>query len=212
MPSHRVRLSDLKKRRQDRFDLLCEVIPEFLSSGVLGSAEDREVFFDDVALHAAVDAYFLISEAYKAERLQPGHLTEPPKIAAISALVFADFKPVRVKDPAKPLQHPHSINANALLSLYWAAMVFDQKLSPLFQSNFGADSLARYCRILRSIELTSIAAFKADIARGEVQPAYDVLLDHDGTGHASPLSDLPRIDTMILIFELMWDRHGLFED
>jgi hypothetical protein len=201
----RVSLHRLKAKRQERFELLTELVEEFLATGVLGGKDEIEVFLDEIALHAAVDAYFLMSEAYKSERLAELHATKPPKIATISALVFADFKPIRAMDPKKPLQLPYSIHANALFGLYWASTVFDQDLS---KPNWNKDSMARFFRVLRWVNLASIQSFKADIAKGGVRPFYDVLLDHDDGGKPTKLSDMPIIDNLLLVFEMIWEGGG----
>lgn len=77
------------------------------------------------------------------------------------------------------------------------------------------DTLQRYFRVLRATRLNSLAAYKRDRINGELRDYYDILLDHDlddlsitVVGEPSPQSDMPVIDTMILIFELLWSGGG----
>jgi hypothetical protein len=206
VPSHRVWMQGVTSRAEERYREVWDFAQDVLTSGTLGPPDSLEVYLNDEVLLAATKAYFLVSDAYKAERLENGHTTEPPKLAAISALVFADFKPLRIIDVSQPIRNPLTIHANALLSLYWAGQVFNQPLMSQISQRLTADWRPRYYRVLKSVQLASLSAYKLDISRGIVAPYYDMLLDQDGDNHASRLSDMPLIESMVLLFELLWQR------
>lgn len=212
MPAIRVNLLALRERVKKRYFTLERISTEFLATGHLGTGETLEVVLNEEALLAAVEAHFLLSEAYKGLRTDPESPTQPPKIAALSAITFEEFRPLRVIDPKREIRHRLTVHANRLLSLYWAATVFDQDFAELFTPPRSDMTLVRYFRVLRSTQIRSLHSYVTDIENGRVQDFYDVLLDHDDDEHdnrtmmqkPSHLSDMPDIDAMILVFECLW--------
>lgn len=215
MSSVRVLRNSFRSAAVDRFDTLSVLADELLRSGLLGLQESCEVFLCDEALLSTVEAYFLLSTAYKQLRTDPESPTQPPKIAALTALVMEEFKPLRLIDPSAPVQHPMTVQANRLFSLYWAFTRFDQNFADFLDAPRSDETLKRYFRALRATRLNSIFSYKTDAYNGVVKDYYDILLDHDDedisvtvAGKPSPGSDMPVIDTMILVFELMWGGRG----
>lgn len=201
----------LEDRVAERYYTLAEAADQLLSHGILGVGIQCEVALDDVALLRATEAYFMVSEAYK---IHFGILTtEPPKIAAMTSLALADFRPLRAMSPDH-IANPYTIYANELLSLSWAARPLGHDFNQIFESKLKRDGLYRYLRMLKSQQLRSLDEYKADIRRNPSTPKdeYDIRLDHDTPLGVSQLSDLPTIENMILIFELMWDGTGRMTD
>lgn len=78
------------------------------------------------------------------------------------------------------------------------------------------DKLIRYFRVLRATELNSLQSYLMDVTSSRKAAYYDILLDPDAEEHSiniagkpSRHSDMPHIDTMILIFELLWKRPAM---
>lgn len=215
MPAERVYLDRLRPVIEERFHTLDVWAERFLASGLLGGPQDVEVALLPEALLASVEAYYLLTSAYKALRTDPESPTQPPKIAAISALVFEEFKPLRIIAPERPVMHEMTPHANRLFALYWSSIVFEEDFARLFERPRSKDTLVRYFRVLRATRLTSLTGFRLDVGRGELADHYDILIDPDVDEHSitvvgkpSPGSDMPVIDTMILIFELLWQGGG----
>ncbi|MEQ1672280.1 MAG: hypothetical protein ABL893_15615, partial [Hyphomicrobium sp.] len=154
---------------------------------------------------------FMISEAYKAHFEIKS--TEPPKIAAMTSLVLADFQPLRVKN-RDDVVNPLSIYANELLSLSWASRPLGHDFDEIFSYKLKRDGLYRYLRLLSAQQLRSLGQYKADIALNPpiFREEYEIKLNHDTVVAKSELSDLPKIEKFILIFELMWDGAGRIID
>ncbi len=132
MPAARIHISDIRDRVVDRFETIAARADKFLASGHLGTELTKEVYLDEGALSYAVEAYFLLSEAYKVTRTDPESPTQPPKMAALSALVFEKFKPFRPPHSERPRLLKISPHANRLFSLDWAEVVLDQDLREFY--------------------------------------------------------------------------------
>lgn len=211
MPAARIHIADIRDRVLDRFETIALRADAFLASGLVGTEATREVYLDEAALSYAVEAYFLLSDAYKQVRTDPESPTQPPKMAALSALVFEKFRPFRPLHPERPRKLRISPHANRLFSLDWAEVLLEQDLREFYVDGENKDKLVRYFRVLRATELNSLQSYWKDVKAGRKAAYYDILLDHDAednsvniAGKPSRLSDMPHIDTMILIFELLW--------
>ena len=117
----------LRREMQRRYDFLASCADELLHDGAL----DRgEVFLNEFELHRAVEAYFLLSEAYKADKLghsdETPHWTEGPKKAAFTAISLMLFRPFRFLTPERALRHNMSLVANQLLVMTAAGSLLER--------------------------------------------------------------------------------------
>lgn len=196
------------KRRKDLMNAANELIAHEMMRRDDGHPE---IVLDEVQLYRATEGYFLISEAYKNEF--GIKQTEPPKIAAMTALSLSKFAPLRLvaRDNVQSRFAPF---ANEILSLMWAARPLGQDFSVLIENSLRSEGLYRFCRTLRKLNVHCLDEFQADLFRNPPTPraVYEIRLDHDTVIQESALSSLPHIELMILIFELIWDGKNRISD
>ncbi|MCB1515097.1 MAG: hypothetical protein H6876_06570 [Hyphomicrobiaceae bacterium] len=201
----------LKPRVEERYYELAEAAEQLKSHEMLSFGGEQECELNDVRLLRATEAYFLLSEAYKKdfgiER------TEPPKIAAMTALTLVLFRPLVPKHQSN-VRSRFVPFANEILSLSWAARPLGQDFSELLVRNLRVDGLYRYFRTLRGLEVPCLSAYHTDMHNYPPTPRdhYDIRLNHDTNLGQSSLSSLPAIELMILIFELIWDGQNRKSD
>jgi hypothetical protein len=98
---------------RDRFDTLFALAEELENDGYL---EVSEVGLVPELLLQVSEGYALLNEAYKADVLryppEDPFGTSPPKIAAMTAITIAQFRPFRILDLFKPVQLELSLLAN----------------------------------------------------------------------------------------------------
>jgi hypothetical protein len=198
---------ELEDRVSGRYGTLCDVADQLIDSGIFGN----EVTLDEAALWRNTEAYFLLNEAYKKHYNIVN--TEPPKIAAMSALTLNEFKPLRPRDPNNVTQR-YTKFANQILSLSWAARPLGHSFEEIIEKRLRTEGLVRYCKLLSRQKLHSLDKYRRDlIARPhELTSQYDVVLDHDTPLMPSDRSDLPNIDMFVLFFECLWDGTGRMAD
>lgn len=180
---------------RNRFELLAKVAYELLAGTALHEAE---IFLNEFELARAVEAYFLISEAYKHDKLghseNEPHWTESSKKAAFTALTLMIFRPFRFVAPGRPLVHPLSTYANQVLALTSAATLMERDFP-----NLTWESQRRIFQLLDRIGVGKKTRFRSRALRdyvrdqmaGHYQQVYTIDIDQDQ----------PLIDLLILLFE-----------
>lgn len=201
----------LQDRIKERYDTLVEESEQLMGHELLAPSGVAEVYIDDVQLYRAIEAYFLVSEAYKIEfKIEA---TEPPKVAAITALMLGAFTPLRLVNPYTS-KNEYSLFANEILSLSWAARPLGQDFGDLIERRLRKAGLLRYFRTLQSLSLPCLHEYRADVYRSppSVKDEYDIRLNYDTALGPSSLSSLPAIELMVLLFEFIWDGNGRLQD
>ena len=209
-------LRTLEQRIRRRHELLADLADELMASGFF---DPSEILLDERNLIDVVEAYFLLSEAYKAERLpaqgmSEAHLTEPPKIAAMTAVAIMMFKPFRRADGLAAVRQPHTRIANQVFAMSCAAS--------FVENDFGSLSFEMSRRLynyLQWVSSSALAGYFADRLEGHREDIYTVNLAASGFTSSSGIvmglpnfdhraSDLPMIDMLVVFFEQFWQRPG----
>lgn len=175
-----------------RFDFLALTAQEILARQL----DVSEVELVDDHLSRVVHAYFLMSEAYKSDKLghrepQEEHWTESPKKAALTTLAIMLFRPLRLIRPARTLRNPISLVANQVLALAAAASLMEQQWPALTW-----ERQRRLFNLLDRIgkpplHVRCLRPYMRDQMKGTRRTEYDIDLDRDMT----------IIDSLILLFE-----------
>jgi hypothetical protein len=80
----------IEERAGERADFLLEIALDLMNSGII---PDNAVILRKPRLKLASEAYYILSDAYKLERIKKGHYTEEPKMAALSMISIMQFQP-----------------------------------------------------------------------------------------------------------------------
>jgi hypothetical protein len=192
VPSVQVDLSvpTLQNKIKMRFDLLANTADE-LYLGQRRLLNPQEVHCNHSNIARCVEAYFLLSEAYKVVRL--GHEprdakhTMNPKKAALTALCAFAFRPFRLADPTRPPMSTVSSVANLHFVLDFASTVLLREFS-----NLSRDMHLRLFRFLRVIRIAALDEYISDQRANAVKHVYTPDIDRD----------LPVIEMLVLFFEL----------
>ncbi len=170
-----------------RYDLLAQIADEMLRGGTLDPAE---IALDEEHLARVVEGYYLMSEAYKWDKLKHSvaapKLTEPSKKAAFTALSIMTFRPLRRLDPMRELHHELSPVANETLIMEAAGTFMSREFLQL-----GWEMQRRLFRWLDCVGVRCLSGYINDQSDGLLRPVYEIDLD----------DDLAVIDAAILIFE-----------
>lgn len=207
----RISLRDLDDRVRDRFDTIYEIAAATVEHPNFRDATgEPEIALNPDALLAAVEAYFLINTAYKSAH--GIEFTEPPKIAAMTAIALADFQPLRLRAPSN-VRLRASTYANEHLSLVTAAAIFAERMPGAeLVGRIGDAGTQRLRRLLKGTRLATLGAFRGDVERGERQHTYDIRLPY-AAGIALPWQeDLAMIEAFVLFFERLWNGQDGWRD
>lgn len=133
-------------------------------------------------------AYFILNGAFKQRRGLENTNTEPPKIAALTAAVIMSVLPFRATFP-DDVRLAKSFVANQFFSFDIAARQLKSDFAAL-----SPDMRDRAYRFLEALEVGCLDAYFEDVRNGRQQAAYTVDIE----------PDLPKLESLILIFELLW--------
>lgn len=115
-----------------RFEVLASAAQERLDDKTLDAAE---LYLDEFELARAIEAYFLVSEADRRDRLRHDnndpHWTEQAKKAAFTAITLMLFKPLRVISPTAEIHHPLSSVANQVLAVTSSGSLVERDFSQM---------------------------------------------------------------------------------
>ena len=175
----------------ERAEFFRDVADALFEDGVF----DDRVVLRGARIPVAVQGYFLLNDAYKDWRIEDGHRTEDPKIAALQCVAIATFQPLRPIDPTDARTTAEA-RCNELFALAVAAATLgiDIDASP---ENFHL----RLLDVLSACRSETLEAYRVDRAAEIIRPLDKYRLTiHD--------SDKLAINALITIFELMSGHHG----
>jgi len=180
-------LRTLENRIVTRTEYIERRADELMQSRVLSPADVR---FRKPAARFVAEAYFLLSEAYKAKRMNPGARTQEPKIAAFTTLAILAISPFQAIHPLQ-VRRQETVVANPIFGLYCGSSIIANDFSSL-----PNDSYRRALNFLRHIRLPCLRAYITDVSIGisRSQDVYDIVLD---------ASELGTIDAVILLHEIL---------
>lgn len=180
---------------RERHEFLVQCAQELFEQGVL---DPEEIYLNDDALIRAVGGYFLLSEAYKQDRLghteDAPHWTEGPKKAALTAVSLMVFRPLRYVAPQRPLNSTTSFVANQVLLLACCASFLERDFPRLTW-----EPQRRLFKLLDTIGLDRGAALRVrslreyhrDQRANRVRQTYEINVE----------ADRILIDALVLLFE-----------
>jgi hypothetical protein len=189
-------LPRLQERIRSRFDLLTGIAEELCD----GFFDTTEVMLVDDQLARSIEAYYLMIEAFKVERLgQSGTTTEDekrtqnPKKAAFMAASLLTFRPLRIIDPSQPVRKELSAISNQVLAMEFAGTVLDSDF------NFLTKTMERRLfRFMAAIQPKCLNEYIVDQELNSLKTVYDIDVS----------ADLASIEALILLFELMVPPFG----
>lgn len=180
-------------RMQERAEFLQEIAIDLLD----------KVFQDDTIIlrlpriHLVAKGYFILNACYKNWRIEEGHYTQDPKIAAIQCMSIATFEPFRPVNPtdAKTVAEAKSNEIYSLAceiySLACAAAILEIQID----GNVKHDFYLRLLDVLSSCRSETLEPYLVDVGLQINRP----LKGYVGDVHAN---DKFGLDSLITIFEL----------
>ena len=155
---------------------------------------------DDVFLRRSriplfTKAYFILNKSYKAWRINDGHNTQAPKVAALQCLAIATLQPFRPLD-WKDAKTTEEARCNEIYALVCASAALNKHIIKN-KSNF----YLRLLDVLSEAKSSTLESFILDVEMGIDKPVedYDIPF-HD--------EDKPITNSLITIFELMSGTQG----
>jgi hypothetical protein len=190
-----LRLPDLLIEMRKRHDFLALVAQELFANDIL---DQREVYLNDEDLARAVEAYYLLSEAYKRDKLghtpDTPHLTEGPKKGALTTIAVMSFRPVRFVNPRQKIVSSFSVIANQLLALIASGSLIERDFEFLqWEQQRRFFSLLNHIGLKAKYKLRprALHEYARDQSIGRHPQVYTIDVDRDEV----------LIDAMILLFE-----------
>ena len=186
---------ELYRKIGQRYDLLARIADD-LTYGTEHLFNPNEVNYNPDAVIRAVEAYFLLSEAYKVARLRHSaddiRRTKNAKKAGLTALAIFALEPFRLINASAPPLTTVSTLANLMFALEFGATVLNRSFSHLTRA-----MQLRLFRFLDGQHLQSLGEYVSVQMLGRRARRYTVDIT----------PDLAVIEMTILFFEL----HGLGE-
>lgn len=181
---------ELRRKRDRRFDILASLADE-LYIGSQRLLNPAEVSCDYGELARAVEASFLLGEAYKVERanltFRDAVRAKNPRKVALTALGVFLFRPFRLVDGAREPVNTISPLANLQFVLDFATTVLGRDFS-----NYTRDMQQRLFRFLSATAVDCLGEYRHDQLQGVQRSRYPIDIE----------TDLPVIELLILLFEL----------
>jgi hypothetical protein len=188
--------NDGTTRAQERAAFLVEIARDLQSSGVL--PKDRIALIES-RIAAAVYAYFALNDAYKKWRIEDGHNTQPPKIAALQSLCIIRFSPFKVVHP-EDARTVAEARANEIYCVAIMAAILGFDLLELSEER--KNQYIRIIDLLNSMEIETIEPVIQDLN-------YEIKRDFGTYQLAILPSDRPKIEAIITICELLMENAAL---
>lgn len=180
----------------ERVILLTDIAKSLLENGVI--PEDTVVLRQGRIL-PLVRGYFLLNAAYKDWRINDGHHTEKPKIAALQATVISSFQPFKPINPADT-QTIAQARCNEIYAMAYALSILEVDFNP--DSVAKQDFWLRLLEIISRSEIQTLEPFIQDVNFQIQKPLESYTLS------VLPIDKLP-INALISIFELISEKGAL---
>jgi hypothetical protein len=177
----------------ERISFFQQIADEAISSGVFPG---DKVILRGKRIPLLSDAYFILNRCYKNWRIQRGHWTEVPKIAALQSLAIMTFEPFRPLTPYNVTTVAEA-RCNEMYALNCAAAILGVPIEP--DVSVKRDFWLRLLDVLSEARCQTLELFRTDINYDIKRPRsdyYRTVLD----------VDKPTINSLICIFELLDDK------
>lgn len=107
-------------RMQERAEFLQEIAIDLLDTVF----SDGTIVLRRPRIQLATKGYFILNTCYKKWRIEEGHYTQEPKIAALQCMSIATFEPFRVANPTD-VRTIAEARSNEIYSLACAAAILE---------------------------------------------------------------------------------------
>jgi hypothetical protein len=178
------------ERISERVQLLRDIGKGLQADGVIPV---DTVVFREARLLPMVRGYFLLNEAYKGWRIENGHNTEKPKIAALQAVVIARFQPFLPINPSDA-RTTSEARCNEIFALAYAGAILERPFVP--NSPEKLDFWMRLLEIISGSSAETLEPFYHDVAMQIDRPLNSYTI-------AILKKDKLAINSLISIFELI---------
>jgi hypothetical protein len=185
--------SERLARESERAGYYTQIAHDLQTLGVL---PPERIYLRPERVKVAVRAYFILNEAYHKWRIEDGHNTLAPKIAALQCMCFVEIEPFGLLEPNNA-QTIGEARANAIYALACACSILGVKANDVQGQN--KDQWLRILDVLRMCRCDTIQMFIEDINMS-IQKTFD---EYD---LKIVESDKFNINTLITIFELLSQR------
>jgi hypothetical protein len=174
----------------ERVEFLLNVAQDLIERGIL---PDDKLILHEGRVRLAVESYFLLNKAYKKWRINSGHHTEKPKIAALQATTIARIQPFI------PIHHANAeslaeARCNEIFALTYAFAILEKDFNP--NTPPKKDLTLRLLDIISASEVEAIEPYILDTN-------LEIKRKLDEYTLAIPPSDKHKINSLITIFELI---------
>lgn len=186
-------VSEEARLTAERITFFQQIADEAVSGGVF--PEDK-IILRGKRIPLMVDAYFILNSCYKSWRIQQGHNTEVPKIAALQSLAIMTFQPFRALTP-HDVTSVAEARCNEMYALNCAAAILGVPIEP--SVSVKRDFWLRLMDVLSEAQCHTLELFRTDVNYDIKRPRsdyYRTILDFDK----------PTINSLICIFELLGDK------
>lgn len=177
---------------RNRYELFSQEARDLIGTDL----NPQEVDDNPDLLLQAVDAYFLLSEAYKVRMLghvEGGdeHWTQPSKKAALTTIAIMLMRPIQPLHPLKPTNDRTTLVANQIFALALASSLLGRDFTYV-----GFREASRLYRLLGHIgsvrlPVRALTRFRRDRRRNNRGLVY----------HIDIVQDIVLIDSLILLYE-----------
>jgi hypothetical protein len=187
---------DERVREAQREEFLIGIARDLQSSGILPEAR---LALREGRVRLATRSYFVLNEAYHRWRIEEGHYTQPPKIAALQSLCIMRIEPFRLIEPGNALTtaeaRPNEIYAVAVASAILGIPINKQ----------GQEKTDQWLRILDLWSSYTCESIESIIQDAEYQ------ISRNRTDYRINILDvdMPRINSLVTIFELLLENSVL---
>lgn len=181
-------------RRLERIEFFKTIAGDLFESGVF--SKDRIVLRAQ-RIPLLTTGYFILNDCYKAWRIERGHYTQEPKIAALKCLAimtFEPFRPLHLDDTRTVAE----AKCNEIFALNSAAAVLGFPIDP--GSSVKTDFWYRLLDVLTAARCQTLEALRVDT---------NYSIENPLESYVRPVheDDKPFINSLIAIFELLSGQH-----
>lgn len=173
-------------RMQEREEFLQEIAIELMNTVF----QDDTIILRLPRIKLVAKGYFILNACYKNWRIEEGHYTQEPKIAAIQCMSIATFEPFRPVNPTD-VKTVAEARSNEIYALACAAAILEIQID----GNVKHDFYLRLLDVLSSCRSETLESYVVDVGLQINRP----LIGYVGDVHAN---DKFGLDSLITIFEL----------
>lgn len=183
-------------RQKERAEFLVEIARDLQASGVL---PQNRLALREARVRLATHSYFALNDAYHRWRIEDGHNTQPPKIAALQCLCIMRIEPFGLVEPDNA-QTISEARPNEIFALSVAAGILGFSVD-----DFSKEKLDQWLRILNLLSEVTCESIEPVIQ----DAAYEIKREIKEYNLVIFDVDKYKIDMLVTLFELLAENAKL---